>query len=116
MRKNSSGEYLALDSTELCDEKIAKISNTLKDEEKYFRTDENSLVRGIERKLTRRYTTPYPIELICYINNRTILTANILQPTILDRLKVQLNAAHPFRKIWLLSEIDEVERLWSNEQ
>lgn len=114
--KNSIGEYVAFEITELCDEKIAKISNTLKDEEKYFRTDENSLVRGIERKLTRRYTTPYPIELICYINNRTILTANILQPTILDRLKVQLNAAHPFRKIWLLSEIDEVERLWSNEQ
>lgn len=58
-------------------------------------------IRTVQNKLTRSYTTVYPIELIAYIDENSMFPENVWKPT-LDTFLNNLPSLAPFRKLWVL--------------
>lgn len=58
-------------------------------------------IRTVQKKLTRSYTTAYPIELIAYIDENPMFPENVWKPK-LDAFLTELPSLAPFRKIWVL--------------
>ena len=73
-----------------------------------FRTADPS-ERMVRRKLTRKYETDFPIELLVYTDRRLITHDGIIVP-ILERVFASV-PDHPFRRAWFMSN-GRVRPLW----
>ena len=99
--RHSHNGYVAFELVEICDPNLAEFFANPKDGNgAYIRTSDPS-PQIIRKKMRRPYTTPYPIELLCFTDGRVITPADVIIPTILPFLG---SFAHVFRKAWLLSE------------
>lgn len=96
---------IAFELVELCDSNLAKAMSMLS--QAYIRTSDYS-ARIISKKLRRKYTTNFPIELLCYTNGRIITPDDVIIPTVAQYLR---SWRHPFRRAWLLGR-KGVHELW----
>ncbi len=62
----------------------------------------------IEKKLSRRYVTNAPIDLLAYHEGLTISTDDMIIPVLVD---LAHTIQHPFRLLWYFGE-DEVRCIW----
>lgn len=91
---------IAFELVELCDSNIAEfLSNIAEGGVYYMRTCDPS-TKIITKKLQRSYQTKYPIELLCYTENRIFTPGNVIVPTISQLITSMKNN---FRRSWLLS-------------
>ena len=91
----STGELVAYELVEICDQNIAKD----KINGSYIRTSDPS-VEIVKKKLKKSYPPQLPVELLCYKNGRVVspdgYIAELLSP-ILSGSQFQ------YRKVWLFS-------------
>lgn len=100
---------VAFELVEICDPNLAEFNaNVTVGGAHYMRTADPT-PKIIKKKLSRKYKTTYPIELLCYTAGRVVTPARIITLTILPQLQ---SLSHPFRRVWLLSR-GEVCEVWS---
>ena len=96
---------MAFELAEFVDEGIAKESAHV------LKHPENSGKKGIwagevmhilENKFSKHYESPYPIDLICYTDGRTLLPPDVLIPQMGRQIKDNPNTGQ-FRGVWLMS-------------
>ena len=109
------GEGLvAFELAELCDSDIARNMNkAAKEDHNQFTWASNSSKEIIRRKLQRQYRTDHPIELLCYIDGRDGSTAGMILPQIRPILDSRKGCEGPFRRVWLLDDVDKVHHVWA---
>ena len=97
---------IAFELVELCDPKMAKAQAELSGA--YIRTSDPS-TGIIAKKLSRKYKTNLPIELLCYTNGRIVTPDS----HILLRVRPYLRSwRHVFRRAWLMGRKGTYE-IWS---
>ena len=94
--RHESEGALAFELVELCDPNLAK--SIADASESYLRTSDPSL-KIVSKKLSRKYESDAPIELLCYTEDRIITPDNVILPTIEPLLRAW---RHVFRRAWLL--------------
>lgn len=106
-RHTTEGD-VAFELVELCDPNLAKSIATAS--EGYLRTSDPSSAI-ISKKLSRKYNSAAPVELLCYTAGRIITPDNVILPT----LKPYLHSwRHVFRRAWLLGH-KNVYIIWTTD-
>ena len=90
---------LAFELVEFCDPEVAQLISKSRTEETnaFWTTDPSPCI--LNKKLGRTYETAYPIELLCYVDDRLVTPDDV----ILSTLRPILDSCQgPFQAIWFL--------------
>jgi hypothetical protein len=89
--------YIAFELMEICDSNLANAMS--KEGEGSFLWTSDPTPKVLQKKLSRRYRTNYPVDLLLYTNGRIVTPDNLIIPRVkrmMERSKGQ------FSRIWFL--------------
>jgi hypothetical protein len=99
----TNGEDVAFELVEICDHNLARN----REHGAYIRTSDPSF-DIVKNKLSKRYVTEAPIELLCYINGRVVSPDSFIA----ERVAVLFSeTVFQYRRVWLFGR-REVRLLW----
>ncbi|MFZ6644601.1 hypothetical protein ACO0LO_02705 [Undibacterium sp. TJN25] len=100
---------VAFELVEICDPMLAaNIAHTLAGGDSAEPAASDPSIRIVRKKLSKKYRTDYPVELVCYTNGRT----KTADHDILAAIQPWFSAIQgPFRRAWLSGK-KEVYEVW----
>jgi hypothetical protein len=105
------GELVAFELVEVCSSELAEKIAYARAGGVFPTMAVNSPVQKIiGNKISKRYQTELPIELLCYTNGRIIDPDDAILEYLRSALKKE--AICPFRRVWLLGEKSDVYKVW----
>ena len=99
---------IAFELVEICDPRLAEFNATVKEGGAYYMRTADPSAQIVKKKLSRKYQTNYPIELLCYTAGRVVSPANFIISTIRPLFRAR---RHAFCRAWLLSR-GRVHEVW----
>ena len=94
---------VAFELVEVCDSTLAHQTALIRETGGVFTTwTGDPTAEIINKKLTKKYVTVHPIELLCYWNAMVISPDNQVAEEI--HLALRSNFSHPFRVVWYFGE------------
>jgi hypothetical protein len=91
--------YVAFEMMEICDSQLAKAMS--KTGEDSFLWTSDPTPKALKKKLSKKYTTNYPVELLVYTNGRVVTPDNMIIPTI---KRMSGRSKGQFKRLWFLGE------------
>jgi hypothetical protein len=109
----SPGGKIAFELVENCSNNLAHNNAHLLDGTgKIILNVSDPTIETIRRKISKRYASNYPIELLCYSSGR-LATPNDLV-TIRIRNEFETARQNPFRRVWYFGKRNEVNMVWQS--
>lgn len=94
--RTTNGEVVAFELVEICDSNLAKN----KKDGAYIRTSDPSF-DIVKSKLSKRYITDAPIELLCYTNGRVVSPDSFIAERVIPLIS---ETVFQYRRIWLFGQ------------